>query len=120
MTQGKLALCMGVLLGLLVLTACGETEHPDSWRASWKDRADYCYSVVVDPRGSSNTLMGWTDIEPQFDVTTAGYVVVVEDIRVKKRCPNCPDDYYAAEKIWATNGDGFVDITRRADCLPPR
>ena len=111
---------VGVKKLLLVLLACswmiplmfagcsGDSYSPPP-HSSWQERSEYCYSIVVDPRGSSNTMVGYSD-QAVLVVTDAGYVVQATDVRIDQQRTSRYKDYYTPYITWATDGDGYVDI----------
>ena len=115
MVSGLGKLCCVAIAGLalflaLFLSGCGGDGIPNlPPHESWKDRSEYCYSIVVDPRGESNTMVGYSD-DVTLVVTDAGYVVQAVDMRVYPQECCGHDDYYMPAITWATDGDGFADI----------
>jgi len=93
----------------LLFAGCNGGGPPDPPpHSSWQERGEYCYSIVVDPRGNENSMIGYSD-DVTLIIADAGFVVQASDVRVDPDTYN-GKDYYSPFVTWATDGDGYADI----------
>lgn len=104
------AVVLGIFAALFIACEGGPSTPPHS---SWKERNEYCYWFIVDPRGESNHMVGNSDTEPVFESTEAGFIVRAQNVRVNLGRER--EDYFRRSVVWAIDGDGYVRIQNRCE-----
>ncbi len=111
-------LLIGIALLAVVLVACGGPRYSEPPHSSWKEREEYCFFFQVDPKGSANGNVGWSDTRPVVTESAAGRTLTAVNARVNlyhnitSAHGDPDDDWFRPDVLWAADVRGIVNVER--------